>query len=56
MQIDRQPFPMNTLDMSGKKVFVLPETPDTSKGKAVIIGSSRIIDKNTKVLAREVIK
>jgi hypothetical protein len=38
MQIDKQLFPINTLEINGKKVLVQPKMADKGKGKSVTIG------------------
>jgi hypothetical protein len=42
MQVDTQPFPDNTIDLTCEKVFVRPEMADKGKGKGIIIGDPRI--------------
>jgi hypothetical protein len=41
MQIDRQSFPINTLEMNGKKVLIWLEMADKGKGKNIVIGDPR---------------
>ena len=43
MQIDRKPFPMNTVDLNKVKVLVWPEQADTTWGKNVIISEKRTV-------------
>ena len=38
MQIDRQPFPINKLDLENHAVLIWPEQADAAKGKNVVIG------------------
>lgn len=54
MQVDKQPFPVNTLDLNGKEVLVWPEVTDKGKGKGVLIGEPRVPDENKKTLSRKV--
>jgi hypothetical protein len=54
MQVDKQPFPVNTIDLDGKKVLVRPEVVDKEKGKGIHIGDPRVLDENRKILSREV--
>jgi hypothetical protein len=42
MQVDTQPFPVNTIDIAYKKILVRPEMADKGKGKDIIIGDPRI--------------
>jgi hypothetical protein len=42
MQVDRQPFPVNTIEVTCEKVLVRPEMVDKGKGKGIIIGDPRI--------------
>jgi hypothetical protein len=44
MQIDRQSFPINTLEMNGKKVLVRPELANKDKGKSVVISDPRMLN------------
>jgi hypothetical protein len=42
MQVDTQPFPVNTIELTCKKVLVWLETADKGKGKGIIIGDPRM--------------
>ena len=43
MQVDTKPFPMNVVDIEGKKVLIRPSTTDKGKGKEVIkIGRAHV--------------
>jgi hypothetical protein len=42
MQVDTQPFPVNTIELTCKKVLVRPEMADKGKGKDVVIGDPRM--------------
>jgi hypothetical protein len=55
MQINKQPFPVNILDLKGKKVLVWLEVGAKDKGKVIVISDSRMIDENKQILSREVI-
>jgi hypothetical protein len=39
MQIDKHPFPINTIELADKKVLVWPDVTDKDKGKNIIVGS-----------------
>jgi hypothetical protein len=41
MQVDKQPFPINTMDLDGKKVLVRTGVADNDKGKGILIGEPR---------------
>jgi hypothetical protein len=41
MQVDTQPFPINTIELASKRVLVQPEVVDKGKGKNIIIGDPR---------------
>ena len=36
--MDTQPFPVNTIEPTSKKVFVRPEMADKGKGESIVIG------------------
>src|SRR6266540_4334599 len=41
MQIDKQPFPMNTLGLEGKKVLIRPEVAGSANKNNVVVGEPR---------------
>jgi hypothetical protein len=41
MEIDKRPFPMNVLELEGKKVLVWPEVDESSNSTNVVIGEPR---------------
>jgi hypothetical protein len=41
MQVDTQPFPINTIELASKKVLVWPKVADKVKGKNIIIRDPR---------------
>jgi hypothetical protein len=53
MQVDTQPFPVNTIELTCKKVLVRPEMADKGKGKDIVIGDRRTSDKSQKEIARK---
>jgi hypothetical protein len=55
MQVDTEPFPMNMIDIEGKKVLVRPNTADKGKGKEIVIGNAREADENHKISCRKVV-
>lgn len=50
MRVDKQPFPVNLMDLNGKKVLVWPDVADKYKDKGIIIGDPRALDENFKNL------
>ena len=54
MAIDQQPFPMNALDLQGKKVLIRPKVAESANKDNVIVGEPRDNKEKDKVLAREV--
>jgi hypothetical protein len=55
MQVDPEPFLMNTIDFEGKRVLIRPSTVDKGKGKEIIIGNAREADENNKIYCRKVV-
>ena len=53
MQVDTQPFPVNTIELTCKKVLVRPEMADKGKGKGIVIGDPRMSDISQKEIARK---
>ena len=41
MQIDKQPFPMNTLGLEGKKALTRPEVAESANKNNVVVGEPR---------------
>jgi hypothetical protein len=41
MQVDHNPFPINTLELNNPKVLIRPDQAEKAKGKNVIIGEQR---------------
>jgi hypothetical protein len=41
MQVDTEPFPVNTIELANKKVLVRPEMADKGKSKNIVIGDPR---------------
>lgn len=41
IQIDQNPFPINTLELTNPKVLIRPDQAEKAKGKNVIIGEER---------------
>ena len=41
MQVDTQPFPVNTIELTCKKVLVRPEMADKGKGENIVIRDPR---------------
>ena len=55
MQVDTQPFPVNTIELACKRVLVRPEMADKGKGKETIIGNAKKADGDCKVSCRKVV-
>ena len=55
MQIDKQPFPMNTLGLEGKKVLIRPEVAGSANKNNVIIGEPRNSKESDMVLRRAIV-
>ncbi len=52
MKLDHDSFPVNTINFNDKKVLILPEQAESTKGKGVVIGEPRpkmMVPKNPKV-------
>jgi len=56
MKIDKAPFPMHNIDLDTAKVLIWPDQAKRAKGKNVIIGDKRLINVDSKILAREVVQ
>ncbi|KAI4977212.1 hypothetical protein ZWY2020_051111 [Hordeum vulgare] len=55
MQVDKQPFPINTMDWEGKKMLILPGIAKSANKYNVLIGEPRKGKEGDKVLGREVV-
>jgi hypothetical protein len=55
MQVDKNPFSVNTIDLQNSKVLIRPEQAKAAKGKNVIISEKRTITTDEKVLSSEVV-
>jgi hypothetical protein len=53
MQVDTQPFPINTIEPTCKKVLVRPEMADKGKGRGIVIGDPRMSIISQKEIARK---
>jgi hypothetical protein len=53
--VDTEPFPMNMIDIEGKKVLVRPNIADKGKGKEIVISNAREVDENHKISCRKVV-
>jgi hypothetical protein len=53
MQVDTQPFPVNTIEPTCKKVLVWPEVADKGKDKNTIIGDLCTSNISQEGIARE---
>ena len=55
MQVDKQPFPINTIDLEGKKMLIRPSIAESANKDNVVIGEPRKGKEGDKVLGREVV-
>jgi hypothetical protein len=53
MQVDKQPFPINTMELQQPKVLVRPHQAEATKGKNMMVGEAKP-DLRGKELTREV--
>jgi hypothetical protein len=53
MQVDTQPFPVNTIDIACKKILVRPEMADKGKSKDIILSSPRTSNISQKEIAQK---
>jgi hypothetical protein len=51
--VDTQPFHVNTIELTCKKVLIRPETADKGKGKGIIIGDPRMSNISQKEITRK---
>jgi hypothetical protein len=49
MQVDKQSFPINTMELQQPKVLVRPHQAEATKGKNVIVGEAKTDLKTTEV-------
>jgi hypothetical protein len=55
MQVDKNPFPVNIIDLQNSKVLIRPEQAKTAQGKNVVISEKRTITVDEKVLSWKVV-
>jgi hypothetical protein len=55
MRVDKQPFPVNTMDLNGNKVLVRLGVADNDKGKGIFISHPRVFDESKKILSKKVV-
>jgi hypothetical protein len=55
MQVDKNYFLVNTIDLQNSKVLIQPEQAEVAKGKNVVIGKKQTITTDEKILYREVV-
>jgi hypothetical protein len=51
MQLDKNPFPINTIDLQNSKVLIRWEQAEATKGKIVIISEKCTITADEKLLS-----
>src|ERR1041385_628319 len=55
MQVDKQPFPMNTMDLEGRKMLIGPDIAESANKDNVVIGESRKSKDGSRVSERQVV-
>jgi hypothetical protein len=55
MQVDKNPFLVNTINLQNSKVLIRSEQTEAAKGKNMVIGENRTITADEKILSREVV-
>jgi hypothetical protein len=55
MQVNKNPFLVNTIDLQNSKVLILPEQAEVTKGKNVVISKKCTINADEKILSGEVV-
>ena len=55
MQVDKQPFPINTMDLEGKKMLIRPNIAESANKDDVVIGEPRNSKEGNKVLGRKTV-
>jgi hypothetical protein len=50
IQVDKNHFPVNTIDLQNSKVLIRLEQADVAKGKNVVIGEKRTITADDNIL------
>ena len=55
MQVDKQPFPINTIDLEGKKMLIRPNIAESANKDNVVIGEPRNSKEGDKVLGRKIV-
>jgi hypothetical protein len=55
MWVDKNPFPVNTIDLQNSKVLIRPEQAEAAKGKNVVISKKCTITVDEKILSQEVV-
>ena len=53
MAIDQQPFPMNALDLEGKKILIRPERAGSANKANVVVGEPRNTQAGNMVTGRK---
>jgi hypothetical protein len=53
IQVDTQPFPINTIEPTCKKVLVRPKVADKGKGKNIVTGDPRTSNISQEDIARK---
>jgi hypothetical protein len=55
MQVDKDPFPVNAIDLHGAKVRVWPKQAESTKGKNVFVDEERPRSCEDRIWSREVV-
>jgi hypothetical protein len=53
--VDKNPFPINTIDLQNSKLLIRPEQVEATKGRNVVISEKCTITTDEKILSREVV-
>jgi hypothetical protein len=55
MRVDKQLFPITTLDLNGKEVLVQLEVADKDEGKGALISDPPVLDESKETISRKVV-
>ena len=54
MQVDKHPFPMNTMELEGKKLLIRPKVAESANKANIIVGEPRKDKEGNTVVGRHV--
>jgi hypothetical protein len=55
MQVDKNLFPINTINLQNSKAPIRSEQDKAAKGKNMVIGEKRTITTDEKILSQEIV-